>query len=113
MSPTIPASPDWLDAIQARKDRHLALAAGRFPTWLRNYRQTLSLTQDQLAAAINAKGGNVINGSVICHWETGSRRPNGMNLIALCIAMEVSIVDAQQVLMAEHEEPLTSDNQPG
>lgn len=111
MSPTIPASPDWLDAIQARKDKHLALAAGRFPTWLRDIRKVKALSQDQLAAAINANGGNVFNGSVICHWETGRRRPNGLNLLALCCALEINMTDAQRVMASE--ESLTSDNHPG
>jgi transcriptional regulator with XRE-family HTH domain len=94
-------------------EERLALAAGRFPTWLRTIRKAKALSQDQLAAAINANGGNVINGSVICHWETGRRRPNGLNLLAMCYVLEVSLADAQHAIAAPEEEVLTVDRQPG
>lgn len=81
----------------------MSLAAGRFPTWLRAIRKVKALSQDQLAAAINANGGNVINGSVICHWETGRRRPNGVNLLALCCVLDVSLTDAQHAIAIPEE----------
>jgi DNA-binding transcriptional regulator YiaG len=93
MSHTLPPS----------KDERLSLAAGRFPTWLRAIRKVKALSQDQLAAAINANGGNVINGSVICHWETGRRRPNGVNLLALCCVLGVSLIDAQHAIAIPEE----------
>jgi hypothetical protein len=94
-------------------EERLALASGRFPTWLRTIRKTKALSQDQLAAAINANGGNVINGSVICHWETGRRRPNGLNLLAMCCVLEVSLTDAQHAISVPEEDTLTSDRHPG
>ena len=95
------------------KEERLALAAGRFPTWLRAIRKHKGMSQDQLAAAINANGGNVINGSVICHWETGRRRPNGLNLLAACCVLEVSLTDAQHAISVPEEDVLTGDRQPG
>ena len=91
----------------------MALAAGRFPTWLRTIRKVKALSQDQLAVAINANGGNVVNGSVICHWETGRRRPNGANLLAMCFVLKVSLADAQRAIAIPEEVTLTSDRPPG
>ena len=103
MSHTLPPS----------KEERLSLAAGRFPTWLRAIRKVKALSQDQLAVAINANGGNVVNGSVICHWETGRRRPNGANLLAMCFVLKVSLADAQRAIAIPEEVTLTSDRPPG
>ena len=94
-------------------EERLALAAGRFPTWLRTIRKVKALSQDQLAVAINANGGNVVNGSVICHWETGRRRPNGANLLAMCCVLEVGLADAQHAISVPEEDALTSDMHSG
>jgi len=88
----------------------LAPASDRFSTWVRTMRSSRGMTQDQLAASIQANGGSVTNGSVICHWESGTRRPNGMNLIALCMSLDVGMAEAQEVLSEKY---LTDDNPPG
>jgi hypothetical protein len=67
------------------------------------------MTQDQLAWRINANGGTVTNGSVICHWETGARRPNGANLLAMCLALDIGIAEAQRTLAIPVPEDLTGD----
>lgn len=84
-----------------------------FPVWLRTIRVERGLTQDQLAWRINANGGTVTNGSVICHWETGARRPNGANLLAMCLALDIGIAEAQRTLAIPVTEDLTGDKHPG
>lgn len=84
-----------------------------FHAWLRNLRTQRNLTQDQLADAINRSGGTVTNGSVICHWESGARRPNGGNLLAMCLALDIGIAEAQRALAVPLTRDLTSDNSEG
>lgn len=84
-----------------------------FPTWLRRSRVSRGMTQDMLANTINQNGGTVINGSVISHWESGARRPNGANLLAMCLSLDVGIVEAQRALSVPLKTDLTGDNQAG
>ena len=74
-----------------------------FATWIGARRTAIGATQDELAARINANGGNIVNGSVISHWETGSRRPSGQNLIAMCLALDVGLDRVMQILQAKPE----------
>lgn len=84
-----------------------------FRAWLRGVRSQRGMTQDQLADAINAHGGTVTNGSVVCHWESGARRPNGGNLLAMCLALDISIAEAQRALSVPSSQDLTPDNSGG
>lgn len=84
-----------------------------FHAWLRGVRSQRGMTQDQLADAINAHGGTVTNGSVICHWESGARRPNGGNLLAMCLALDIGIAEAQRALAVPLTRDLTGDNSEG
>lgn len=83
-----------------------------FGPWMRAQRANLKWTQDELAAHVNANGGNVLNGSVIAHWEAGNRRPNGANLLAVCVALSVSIAEVQRVMAGLPEDGLTTDRSP-
>ncbi len=76
-----------------------------FRTWLALRRAEMALTQDELAARINTFGGDIVNGSVISHWESGSRRPNGVNLMAVCQALDVGIAQVQKLM--SYKEPST------
>lgn len=82
-----------------------------FGQWLAAYRIQLDLTQDDLATRINAAGGKVTNGSVICHWEAGSRRPNGMNLLAMCEALGADSATVRRVMSNPNPTPLRDDSE--
>ena len=55
--------------------------------WLRSFREAHGWSQNDLAVRINENGGTVYDGSVISHWESGSRVPSGDNKHALCVIM--------------------------
>lgn len=55
--------------------------------WLRSFRESHGWSQNDLAVRINENGGTVYDGSVISHWESGSRVPSGDNKHALCVIM--------------------------
>lgn len=69
-----------------------------FAQWIGAQRVAIGATQDELAARINANGGNIVNGSVISHWEKGNRRPSGQNLVAMCLALGVGLDRVMQIL---------------
>lgn len=74
-----------------------------FATWISARRVAMGATQDELAARINANGGNIVNGSVISHWEKGNRRPSGQNLVAMCLALGVGLDRVMQILQAKQD----------
>ena len=75
-----------------------------FGKLLRVKRLEKKWTQGDLATQINVCGGDVADGSVIAHWEAEKRRPNGTNLLGVCIALEIDFKDAQYALQPRAEE---------
>ena len=76
-----------------------------FAQWIGAQRVAIGATQDELAARINANGGNIVNGSVISHWEKGNRRPSGQNLVAMCLALGVGLDRVMQILQVPAQAP--------
>ncbi len=83
-----------------------------FAQWIAAQRVTAGATQDELAARINANGGNIVNGSVISHWEKGNRRPSGQNLVALCLALGVGLDRVMQILQVPTRAPGATEASP-
>jgi len=80
-----------------------------FAQWISAQRVAIGATQDELAARINANGGNIVNGSVISHWEKGNRRPSGQNLVAMCLALGVGLDRVMQILQVPTQAPAPVD----
>lgn len=96
MTPLAPANP-----AESAPEAKPTTPNETFAQWIGARRVAMGATQDELAARINANGGNIVNGSVISHWEKGNRRPSGQNLVAMCLALGVGLDRVMQILQAK------------
>ncbi len=82
--------------------------ASKPTNWLRSFREQRGWSQNDLAVRLNENGGTVYDGSVISHWESGSRIPSGDNKHALCVLMGLTWQQLGEIIEREAKQDLTS-----
>jgi len=82
--------------------------ASRPTNWLRSFREQRGWSQNDLAVKLNENGGTVYDGSVISHWESGSRIPSGDNKHALCVLMGLTWQQLGEIIEREAKQEVAT-----
>lgn len=98
---TSTTTPPVTESVEGEAAPKRSYRSSKPTNWLRSFRESKGWSQNDLAVQLNENGGTVYDGSVISHWESGSRIPSGDNKHALCMIMGLTWQQLGEIIERE------------